>query len=50
MKAMIPVQIAQLFYQTNCSIEVEIIDADVPLLLIKSSQQKADTVLGFKKW
>ena len=44
MKATIPAQIAQ----TNCSIEVEIIDADIPILLSKSSLQKADTVLDFK--
>ena len=44
MKATIPAQIAQ----TNCTIEVEIIDADIPLLLSKSSLQKAETVLDFK--
>ena len=44
MKVTIPVQIAQ----TNCSIKVEINDADIPLLLNKSSLQKADTVLDFK--
>ena len=44
MKATIPAQIAQ----TNCSIEVEIIDADIPLLLSKSSLQKADSVLDLK--
>ena len=44
MKATIPAQIAQ----TNCSIEVEIIDADFPLLLSKSSLQKADNVLDLK--
>ena len=44
MKVTIPVQIAQ----TNCSIKVEINDADIPLLLSKSSLQKADTVLDFK--
>ena len=41
MKATTPAQIAQ----TNCSIEVEIIDTDIPPLLSKSSLQKADTVL-----
>ena len=41
MKATTPAQIAQ----TNCSIEVEIIDTDIPPLLGKSSLQKADTVL-----
>ena len=44
MKAIIPAQIAQ----TNCSIEVEIINADIPLLLSKSSLQKADSVLDLK--
>ena len=44
MKATIPAQIAQ----TNCSTEVEIIDADIPLLLSKSSLQKADSVLDLK--
>ena len=44
MKATIPAQIAQ----TNCSIEVEIIDTDIPLLLSKPCLQKADTVLDFK--
>ena len=44
MKATIPAQIAQ----TNCQIEGEIIDADIPLLLSKSSLQKAHTVLDLK--
>ena len=44
MKATIPAQIAQ----TNCSIKLEIIDADFPLLLSKSSLQKADNVLDLK--
>ena len=44
MKATIPAQIAQ----TNCSIEVEIIDTDIPLLLSKPCLQKADTVLDLK--
>ena len=44
MKATIPAQIAQ----TNCTIEVEIIDADIPLLLSKSSLQKANTILDLK--
>ena len=44
MKATIPPQIAQ----TNCSIEVEIIDTDIPLLLSKPCLQKADTVLDLK--
>ena len=44
MKATIPAHIAQ----TNCSIEVEIIDTDIPLLLSKPCLQKADTVLDLK--
>ena len=44
MKATVPVQIAQ----TNYSIKVEINDDAIPLLLSKSSLQKADTVLDFK--
>ena len=44
LKATIPAQIAQ----TNCSFKVEITDADITLLLSKSSLQKADTVLDLK--
>ena len=44
MRATIPAQIGS----TNCKIETEIVKADIPLLLSKSSLKKAGTILDLK--